>query len=865
MKKLGNIILSIIVMAAAFVATAIIVNKFENREYENLTALMEDSTLPLVYVQYENQYINCLHGYRTMPDTTLQRDAITPVDENKSIRLFVDDKNDIACEAAYELRSIAGDSLIEDGTLEVAGQENGYDIYDINIRMDIKDQMEYMLVLELLDKDGEPIKYYTRVVIDADYHGGELLEFVKKFNEATFDFDTPKEASFISPYQESYIDTADTVIKGEMGHVTLADSYSRLVWSGVNPVKISTVMPTIKEIDTNYAVFEMSYMITDGNTEGDAADNYYSVKELYRVSYQEDGIHLMNFDRYIEEYFNRSEVDANNNVYEIGVSSLEKIEYRYSSDNKKLSFVRNGQLWMYNYSENEITMVFGFWLDDIANIRDTYAGHDINIISMDDDGNITFAVYGYMNRGAHEGRLGINLYEYDAKNMELNELLFVECNEPFAAMKPELSRLTYYDGENFYFMLGNKVNCINVGTKKMSYFVDNVSANHVFVSDNMEVMAYYSNDNQTENQVVTLVDLKQGTSSVLDAGAGKCLICYGFKDTDLIYGICQVSDAQCEYNTQSFDKLKLEEKLFDNIPAYKLFVVDRAGNQIKEYDKDELYIVNVTIDDDLLYMTRAEKRNDTFYASSDDFITFKEDESKPYIKVEKRNSPVGISKLYFTVPSNIYLTYVPYLNITKNKLCDEPVHMLVSIEDEYADYMVYDNFGLNSIYQVAGEAINAAVKVSGIVISKTGEVVYRQQEMQEYNTIASAIFHKSSGSVESSLQDCIYMTLIYEGATLEYDDLDGFSDAVNALTQYGKYPGADITGLSLSMVFGYVSDGVPVISRMGDGRYVLIVSYNSEAVRYYDPVKDEEVRTSLTSYKAEMKKWNNELYTFIKE
>ncbi len=47
------------------------------------------------------------------------------------------------------------------------------------------------------------------------------------------------------------------------------------------------------------------------------------------------GISVMNFDRYVEEYFNRTGIDNKNNVYEIGVVVDEELDYRYSSDNKK--------------------------------------------------------------------------------------------------------------------------------------------------------------------------------------------------------------------------------------------------------------------------------------------------------------------------------------------------------------------------------------------------------------------------------------------------------------------------------------------------------------------------------------------------
>ncbi len=68
---------------------------------------------------------------------------------------------------------------------------------------------------------------------------------------------------------------------------------------------------------------------------------------------------------------------------------------------------------------------------------------------------------------------------------------------------------------------GNKVNCINVSQKQLSYFVDHVSIDHVYVSDNMEVMAYDSSDNYAENTTLTLVNFKTGEQYTFDAGAGK--------------------------------------------------------------------------------------------------------------------------------------------------------------------------------------------------------------------------------------------------------------------------------------------------------------------------------------------------------
>ncbi len=646
-----------------------------------------------------------------------------------------------------------------------------------------------------------------------------------------------------------------------MGHITLASSYESIIWSGVTHEIITSAIPTIKEIDTNYAVIELDYVTQTTDEEGDV--DYYAISEYYRVSYADGIVTLMNFDRYIDEYFNRTEVDTQKNAYEIGVVSDEDVTYVTSSDNKKVSFVRNGQLWLYNYAKNEITFIFGFWLDDVEDARDTYGNHDINIISMDDDGNMTFAVYGYMNRGDHEGRLGISLYDYDASSREITELVFVECNQPYAAMEEELSRLTYYDGMYLYFMLGGKIYSVNVADKQASTFVEGISMDSVYVSDDMTILIYQASDDQTSNTSLTLVNQSTGTTKTIKASISSCIRCYGFKDNDFIYGLCYKSDAEYSLNEKSFAKKELEDEDYELIPAYKLMIIDESGDTIKQYQKGENYIVNVTIDENMIYMTRGTKSGSTFVLAEDDFITYKVDDSVETVTTASKTSTEGMKKLYFVMPASIYLTYTPYIYITKNT-AESGGSLLVEL-DPVSGYMVYSNLGLVDIYDTAGEAIVAAVDVSGIVVSSDGTIVYRQSDALEYNTIASAITHYSSGTVEDSLNDCIYMTLTYQGASVTYSQVAAYDDPVTALTDLGKYAGAEVTGISMELLVAYIGEGVPVICRIDDGRYVLAVSYNSEAIRYYDPVLGDEVKVTRSSFQTAMNKCGGELYTYIKE
>jgi hypothetical protein len=919
-KKIINVLVRIAVTVAVFAFTVNAVNGFQNRNYKELNVEMEDAQLPLMYVESGELLINCMHGYTGDVDLTLLRDSITPIDDSKHIDVVVDDSKDIGKSFSYEIRSISGDSLIENGELDVSASDNGQKILGIDVRMDLKEDMEYMLVVKLSGEDGIQADYYTRIVVNDNYYEGQLLQEAMDFHDATFDYDAVQTESVITEFQSSYTGDSTT----GLGHVDLGSSYSEITWNGLTPTIIGDVDKTIKEIDENYAVIELEYKIL--STTDQDVESFYSVKEFYKVSCEaledednvdesetseagqdsagaaegsqylseaagasqdstgetagsqdyegadisQDGISnltvsVLSYDRYMDEYFDTQGIDSNKNVYEIGIVSSEDFQYSYTEDNKMIAFVRNGQLWLYDYANSRISMAFGFWMDDYDNKQNTYDNYGINIIDLKDEGDITFAVYGYMNRGVHEGKLGISLYEFDYENLELNEILFVECNVPYEAMSSETSRLTYYDGNSFYFMLGDKVNVVDIAKKQQSYIADNLSSRDFKVAADMSVLAYGESDVNSENTKITLMNLKEGTSYEIEASSGECLTCYGFKDSDMIYGVSNISDEDIKLSAESFKDTRYSEESRNLIPAKELYIVDSDGNTIKEYHKTDCYLVQVDIDTNLLYLTRGEKEDGKFVAIKDDFITFKEDDENPTVSTTHMSSITGYDRLYFTVPSNIYLSYVPKVNVAKLANDSKAVSIMTTIIRDRITYHVYDNLGLSKIYDVAGDAINYAVEVAGIVVSSQGEIVYRQKESQEFNTIAAGIFHHSSKSVDQSLLDCVYMVLTYEGVTVSETDIMQYDMPLEAMNELGKKEAIEVTGIDLSMSLGYVSNGVPVICRIDDGRYVLLVSYNSVDVRYYDPVLDEEVVVSREEYEKSMSLWSKEQYTYVEE
>ena len=67
--------------------------------------------------------------------------------------------------------------------------------------------------------------------------------------------------------------------------------------------------------------------------------------------------------------------------------------------------------------------------------RTLYDGNRITILNADEGGNVTFLVYGYMNRGRHEGCVGVTLYHYNAEQDALEERFFIPAADGYEKLK----------------------------------------------------------------------------------------------------------------------------------------------------------------------------------------------------------------------------------------------------------------------------------------------------------------------------------------------------------------------------------------------------------------------------------------------
>ncbi len=828
-----------VVLIVIFVATVLIVNRINNSGINNLAAEMEQPTLPLVYVKYEDKLINCMHGYTSDIDITLFRETITPIDKNKTVELWIDQSIQSFDNICYELRFIKDNSLVEEGIIEDIAEENGYKKAVVTFRMDVTIGQEYMLVIKLQEGDVKLAKYYTRVLYEKSMHTGILLNTVVDFNNNIFDgTNTSAVGSKLEPDP-----------KGNNSDLSLIDihsNYETVTWAGLSPMKITTAIPRIVEIDSNFACINMDYVIIS-NVE---ASKTYLVKERYRVRWvDEDTIYLVGYEREQEELFLTSNVDISNNRFRIGIVDDEEFKYITSDKENKVAFVQGGQLWYYNYSKSSIAKVFGFWQDIYTDARTMYNHHEIDIINMDDSGNILFDVYGYMNRGNHEGEMGIAIYRFDSANNRISELAFLASDLPYDMLEEYASKLIYMTGDKLYYTMNDSIYCMDVNTKEIEEIVYNVPNDVVAVSPNKNYVAYPNASTPEESTSITLLNLDTRETTIFDADVNAYIKPLGFVDGDLIYG---------KANSADIFTRKDGEVIF---PMNSIYIVDANKSVVKEYSKTGGYVSDITVNGNVIYLNRIRRTVDDYEEIESDFISYKEDVSKK-VSFTYKYSETYYNQYYMVFPSNIYVKTKPRLIITEESLFNEAKQLDLDSKKQKNRYYMYAAGKYQGSYSSSQKAIREAYDVSGLVTTNQGEIIWRKTTLDDYNSVAQKIGIYNVESAEDSLKACIYMMANYEGIAFDFSTMEG-ENGLDMITKYVGRTGVNMSGNLMDVGLYYLCNDVPFIVKYSDNTYVLVTSFNSSAVRYINPLESEDIRVDREEFEENMAAEGNVMYSYV--
>lgn len=839
MKK--EIIIKICVFPVIFLLALLCFNSYFSGKNEGVTEMVK-ATLPVMEIYLNDEAVNQMHGYQGEIDAGLLRDAITPVDSTSTIEIAVTDYDYDITAVQYQLFSGSDSSLLEEGVLNKLQEENGKKVQELKLNSVLKEGEEYLICYTLRLDSSRKVNYYSRIKYGVNYHHQECISFAKELSDMML---------VKNETLSKYLEPNDEMINNNLSSVTLHSSFEAVTYAQASPERVGDISVTIKEVNGDYTVVELRWILTMKNGKGQ--QQYCDVVENYKVRYSSNRMYLLDYSRTQDAFYNPEIIDAANNRITLGTGKTTEVEYVADDDNEKVCFVKNRQLWYYSYQATAVTRVFSFWNDDKTESRSGYNQHDIDILNMDEDGNIEFVVYGYMNRGRHEGQNGIAIYRFLTANSSLYELAFIPSTIPYQNMKEDIGKFTYLNEAGiFYFLQDGALYKVDTGTGEWEIQKNNLTGNCLTASSDNHIIAIQEQEDSTLNQNIYLINLETGKEFTVSCGGAERIQSVGFVLSDFVYGIAQATE------------VKVTNSGTISFPMNQIRIVDETGQDMKTYDKSGHSIIQASIEGNVIELVYGQKNGDSYTQTGVNRVAYKEEKAGSSISAEYGYDGICYNQVYLAFPTYIYVQTVPSLKAAKEIVSDDMMVVnLIEEKSQASRYLVYANGVLTETYNTTAEAIVKADEIRGLVVNNERQTVW-ESNISSYNQVVGLGIEKVENTSDT-FAACVAMAAALEGKEVSIEDIKAeHGDKWSIIEKYTGRTGLNLYGISLDQVLYYVGKETPVIVGLGGDHYVILMSYNSTKVRYKDPLLGEDVLVAKTDFVKQMNSAGNEYYSYIK-
>ncbi len=808
--KAGTIVL-------VFLLALVFFSLVTNQTNADLTANMADATLPTISFYYEDVQLEELHAYVNEMDACAMRDSILPLDEGRMMQMEIHTYGRDIDSIAYQIRSMDASRLVADGSSDNF-QVDGQTIpLSFQIQSLLTQGEEYLLILTL-ESQGQTLYYYSRIMSCGENDLITYIDFAKQFHEETLAADGE---DFIPTYMDAASGDNTT-----LSYVDLGCSLSQIMWGNFEGQVLDDVVVSVKEIMSTYTVLTLQYVMVHTNADGQT--EYYNVEEYYRLRMGEERMYVLNFERTMNQIFRGEDnfvYDASNLL--LGIRSSD-VHYETSEAGDKVAFVQEGDLWCYDNGDHSMVEVFSFRSSEGMDARENWNQHGIKIVRMDEAGSLDFIVYGYMNRGDHEGEVGVGIYHYDALARTVEEEAFIPSQKSYEIVKAELGQLMYEDEQGtIYLMLEGNVYRINTDTLEAEAVISDLEENAYAISASNRYFAWVDEDDLYASTQIHLMDLMTGETRDISDGSGDYLLPLGFYGEDLIYGAAGA------------DLVAVNAAGNLDFPMEYLRIVD-AGTLalLKEYSKSGNYIEGIAVNDSSISVYLIKMQGGNYISAGEDAIMDREAESGGVVTIGAVTTDLEESEVVLTLSASISSDKVKLI-VPKTVILEEARLLDLQSDAEYTRYYVYAKGQVALATDSITNAISIADGLAGVVVDRQQQYLWMRAHSTTKADISVSVPEPDAQA--DSIARCVSAMLRCSGVSARVSEqMQGGATPKEILENaLSDYQVLDLTGCTIEGLLFYISNDHPVFAMTGAQDAVLIVGYTTDAISCYDPMTGE--------------------------
>lgn len=804
-----------VVLMAVFAASLFFFgSRLESDTYEEGTVVQQgEETFPYLTLTTQDITVNRLYGYTGPIADDIVRESITPLNEERKIRVRISDAPLRLIKMAYEVVDKENGEVYYSGEVNALTEETK----EIELFLDygFQTSTEYILSVTATTSKGRKIHYYTRIkYYAASSYLQEKLNFAMQFHEDTF---TKSNMEKISRYLEPDASAANDTLS----LVNIKSDSDLVTWGNLAPEKITKIVPTIKEYNMETACFQLNYFV---EAQTGSAKEIYEVNEFYRVRYASGNSYLLNFERTMEAEFDPELTSVKKSQLKIGITNDTDMQLMENQETNQLFFAREGNLYSYRMMENQITKIYSAYSEKASYVYRESEGQEIRLLRTDSEGNLYFAVCGYFPRGQYEGKVAIVLYQYAGKEGTLNELVYLPIDSTYQQLKEDFSDYGYVSERNvYYFTVANVVYSYNMQARRLTKIAENVTDMGFKVMEESQCFVWSDSLDKGYGETITILNLETEEKVVIPKLAdGEFIRLLGTINGDVIYGYVRQADI-----TQTSAGHPV-------IPCYKIVIANSSGEESKVYARKNKYVTDVRIEGNVMTMSRVKKVGKKKYRKvSNDSILNQTEKKEAVYTMKSRVSAETLTEWYIGFPSGFQMETIPSYEVAEDSVVTggRSVH-LDSVK--VPKYYVYALGRITGAYEDPAEAIRQADEQMGVVVSGSHMVVWERSGSFLMNSIAGLQMKRTSENV-SNLAACATMVLKANHVSVNPEKLSAKSLSLyQMLEQYMEEP-VTLQGVTLEQVLYFVSNNRYVIGMTSNSTAVVISGYDTKSVTLYNP------------------------------
>lgn len=811
------------ILTFVFLIAVIVFSFLTNQGNADMTADMGGATLPRIQIVSGEYEINPLVGYVSEMNVGKMRSTITPVDFQSGITLRIEEGVLPIKALTYEVCSSDGKEILYKEKRKEIGEEPSLTFPGLELA-----DREAILKLTL-HTEKQDIYYYTRICTKEGTDSDACLAFAERFHNMTFGKENTES---IAAYLENGTEDDETE---NLQKVTIHSDAEHLTWGELRPQIKGEVSRSIKEISGNYMTIVYDYEVECAGEQDET--EVYQIREYLKVRYAEGTEYLLDYERTMEQELDASGNVLDNNGILLGIAK-EELPYMANEAGTIVSFVQAGELWNYNQSQDALSLVFSFADSEGYDIRNLCKEHEIQIVSVNEQGDTTFKVIGYMNRGEHEGEVGTAIYFFDIEKNFVEEKAFIPDNISSEILLKEQEQLVYYNEQQevLYAMKEGTLYKVDLEKGKKEALVENLEKDQYVSSKDGRLLAYQTVSSLENAEEVKVLDFVTGKERTVTCSSGEFIRPLGFISEDFVYGIGRKEDAGAFVTGEHV------------CPMYKLEIRDTDNEVVKTYQADQVYVTGVTVEEKMLILDRVVKNESVYTAVAKDYITSNEEVEKSNISVETYTSDEKERQVRIKYESGIS-DKKPKLLKPKQVLFENPVLIPFEEEGEAEVFYTYGKGKLLGIYASAADAIRQANENQGLVVSESQKYVWERGNRSLVYDIAGVDL--SPYQEGNTLAAALNRLFAYEGKTVDAaGEMAAGKKLIEILQEQFLGNVLDLHGCSPEELCYILGKGTPIIAMTDLNNAVLLIGYNDSMITYVKPDTGEKVSVPYEELEA---------------